>query len=306
MTSNSIPGPLRPPAARPDANRWPVYWMLTANLLSNLGNNITNLAIPWFVWVTTGSASQMGVVAAATLAPLVISTFVGGTLTDRMSHRQLAVISDVLSGLTVAAIPALYFTTGLNIVTLIVLVFLGAIFDGPGMNARQAMVPRLAERAGMSLERVNSGFGIGRSLMGLLGAPIAGGLIAVMGAASSLWVTATTFAISATIVRFMLPATTRPEPTGATMLQDMREGFRFLFQSRLLRSVALTGTILNMVLNPVFTIALPIYVSNTGYEIGTLGLLMTSIAAGSLVGSFFYGWKGEHLSPRPTVITALL
>lgn len=305
MTSTGISGPLGSPTTSQDVNRWPVCWMLTANLLSNLGNQITNLAIPWFVWLTTGSASQMGLVAAATLAPLVISTFVGGTLTDRMSHRQLAVMSDILSGVTVAAIPALYFTTGLNIATLIALVFLGAIFDGPGMNARQAMVPKLAERAGMSLERVNSGFGIGRSLMGLLGAPIAGGLIAVMGAAGSLWVTAATFGISATIVRFMLPATTRPEPTGSTMLQDMREGFRLIFRSRLLRSVALTGTVLNMVLSPVFAIGLPIYISNAGYDVGTLGLLMTSVAAGSLAGSLFHGWKGEALAPRPTVIAAL-
>src|SRR5690606_29728668 len=305
MTSTGISGPLGSPTTSQDVNRWPVCWMLTANLLSNLGNQITNLAIPWFVWLTTGSASQMGRVAAATLAPLVISTFVGGTLTDRVSHRQLAVTADLLSGVTVAAIPALYFTTGLTIATLIALVFLGAIFDGPGMNARQAMVPKLAERAGMSLERVNSGFGIGRSLMGLLGAPIAGGLIAVMGAAGSLWVTAATFGISATIVRFMLPATTRPEPTGSTMLQDMREGFRLIFRSRLLRSVALTGTVLNMVLSPVFAIGLPIYISNAGYDVGTLGLLMTSVAAGSLAGSLFHGWKGEALAPRPTVIAAL-
>lgn len=306
MTTSAVPDPTLPAPARPDTNRWPVYWMLAANLLSNLGNNITNLAIPWFVLMTTGSASQMGIVAAATLAPMVISTFVGGTLTDRMSHRQLAVMSDILSGLTVAAIPALYFTTGLNIATLIVLVFLGAIFDGPGMNARQAMVPKLAERAGMSLERVNAGFGIGRSLMGLLGAPIAGGLIAVMGAAESLWVTAGTFAVSATLVRLLLPATARPEPTGNSIVRDMKDGLRYLFQSSLLRSIALTATVLNMVLSPVFTIGLPIYISNAGHDAGTLGLLLTSVAAGSLAGSLFFGWKGEHLAPRPTVIVTLL
>lgn len=286
-------------------NRWPVVWMLTANLVSNLGNAITALAIPWFVLQTTGSAGKMGLVAAASVAPMVLSTFIGGTLTDRMSHRQLAVLADVLSGIAVAAIPALHFTIGLDLGTLIALVFLGATFDGPGMNARQAMIPKLADEAGMSLERVNSGFGIGSSLMGLLGAPVAGGLIALLGAASALWVTAATFAVSAAIVRLLLPATARPEPTGASMLDDMRDGLRYLFGNRLLRAIALTATVLNMVLNPIFAIGLPVYIADMGYNAGTLGMLTTSVAAGGLAGSLFYAWLGERLPPRPTVIVTL-
>ncbi len=287
-------------------DRWPVIWMLTANLVSNLGNNVVALAIPWFVLQTTGSAGKMGIVAAASVAPLVASTFIGGTLTDRMSHRQLATFADVLSGISVAAIPALHFTVGLDLWTLIGLVFLGAIFDGPGMNARQAMIPKLADRAGMSLERVNSGFGIGRSLMSLLGAPVAGLLIALLGAASALWITAATFAVSAAITRFLLPATTRPEPTGASMVADMKEGLRYLFSNRLLRSIALTSTVLNMVLNPIFAIGLPIYIADMGRDAGTLGVLMTSVAAGGLAGSLFYGWLGERLPPRPTVTATLM
>lgn len=295
-----------PPKTHLPNNRWPVYWMLTANLISNLGNNITVLAIPWFVLETTGSASKMGLVAAATLAPMVISTLVGGTLTDRMSHRQLAVMSDVLSGATVAAIPTLYFTTGLNIYALMVLVFLGAIFDGPGMNARMAMIPKLAERSTMALERVNSGFSIGRSLINLIGAPIGGLLIATVGSASALWIDAGTFLVSAIIVRLMLPVTARPEQTGTSMFADMKEGLSFLLRSRLLRSIALSGTIINMVFNPIFTIGIPIYIQHRGRDADVLGLLMTSVACGVLAGSLIYGWIGDRLPPRLTVIASLV
>ena len=294
--SRGTPSPSRP-------ERWPVAWLLVANLISNLGNGITTIAIPLFVLLTTGSAGQVGLVAAA---PMVLSTFVGGTLADRMSHRQLAVLSDVLSGATVAAIPALYLTVGLSLEILIALVFLGAIFDGPGMNARQAMIPKLSERAGMSLERVNSGFGIGRSLMSLVGAPAAGLLVAWLGSAHALWITAGTFAVSATIVRLLVPATGRPEPSGDSMLADMKAGLAFLFQSRLLRSIALTATVLNMVLSPVITIGMPVYITDQGHGAGTLGLLMTAFAAGALTGSLFYAWLGERLPPRLTLIVALV
>lgn len=284
----------------------PVYWMLTANLVSNLGNIITMLAVPLFVLDTTGSAGQTGLVAASTVAPLVLSTFFGGVLTDRMSHRQLAVMSDLLSGLTVAAVPALYFTIGLNLYALMALMFLGAIFDGPGMNARQAMIPKLARDSGISLERINSGFSVGRSLVSLLGMPLAGVLIAFLGAASSLWINAATFAVSAVIVRLMLPATSRPEPSQASVGADLKEGLRFIFHNRLLRSIALTATVINMVMNPIFTIGIPVYIISQDHDASVLGLLMTSVAVGGLTGAALYGWVGARLPARLTTIISLL
>ncbi len=152
---------------------------------------------------------------------------------------------------------------------------------------------------------MNSGFSIGRSLIELIGAPIGGLLIALIGAPGALWFDAATFAVSAVIVRLLLPATARPEPTGTTMLADMKEGLRFLFGSRLLRSIALTSTVLNMVLNPIVTIGLPIYVTNMDSGAGTLGFLMTSLAAGGLAGSVVYGWLGGRLPGRATAIASV-
>lgn len=297
--------PAHGPTATPSSPA-PVYWMLAANLISNLGNSITILAVPLFVLSTTGSAGQTGLVAAATVAPMVLSTFFGGVLTDRMSHPRLAVMADIFSGLTVAAVPLLYVTIGLNIYALMALMFLGAIFDGPGMNARQAMIPKLARDSSISLERINSGFTIGRSLVSLVGLPIAGLLIAWIGAASSLWITAATFAISAAITQVLLPATARPEPSRASVAADLKEGLRFIFHNRLLRSITLTATVINMVLNPIFTIGIPVYILNIGRDASALGLLMTSVAVGGLAGAALYGWIGDRLPARLTTIISLL
>lgn len=297
--------PVHGPTSKPSSPA-PVYWMLAANLISNLGNSITMLAVPLFVLGATGSASQAGLVAAATVAPMVLSTFFGGTLTDRMSHRRLAVMADILSGLTVAAVPFFYFTIGLHIYALMALGFLGAIFDGPGMNARQAMIPKLARDSSISLERINSGFTIGRSLVSLVGLPIAGVLIAWIGAANSLWITAATFAISAAITQFLLPATARPEPSQASVAADLKEGLRFIFHNRLLRSISLTATVVNMVLNPIFAIGIPVYILNLDHDASVLGLLMTSVAVGGLAGAPLYGWIGDRLPARLTTIISLL
>jgi hypothetical protein len=37
------------------ANRVPIFSLFRAEVVSSVGNNITNLAVPWFVLLTTGS-----------------------------------------------------------------------------------------------------------------------------------------------------------------------------------------------------------------------------------------------------------
>src|SRR3954454_20638427 len=109
--------------------RAPVVALLSAQAISDAGNTIPALAIAWFVFVTTGSAARTGVIAFAGLLPFVIAAILGGALVDRVGNKQMSVIADVLSGLTVATVPLLYVTVGLEFWELFLLVFLGGILD---------------------------------------------------------------------------------------------------------------------------------------------------------------------------------
>src|SRR5262245_7687345 len=168
--------------------RTPVVALLTAQAISEVGNRITNLAIPWFVFVTTGSAAKTGIIAFAGLVPIVIAAILGGALVDRVGNKEMSIIADVMSGITVAIVPLLYLTIGLEFWELFVLVFLGGILDTPGSTARLALGPNLAERAEIKLERVNSVSQAITSGSLLVGPAIAGALIAVIGPSKVLWV----------------------------------------------------------------------------------------------------------------------
>jgi MFS family permease len=87
------------PAARPDPK--PVVALLAANAISLTGNTLTALAIPWFVLITTGSAARTGVVAFAQMAPIVLASFFGGALVDRVVNKRLSIV-------TVQTGPSLY------------------------------------------------------------------------------------------------------------------------------------------------------------------------------------------------------
>ncbi len=181
-------------AARP--NRAPILALLLGSAVSQVGNSLTAVAVPWFVLQTTGSAARTGLVAAAGTLPIFLAGVFGGPLVDRLGYRRASIAADLAGGVTVAAIPALHYTVGLAFWQLLLLVFLGALLDAPGNTARMSLLPDLARLAGMALERANGVTQVIHSLSQLVGPLLAGLLIVALGPSNVLWIDAATFAVS--------------------------------------------------------------------------------------------------------------
>src|SRR5580765_3386575 len=122
-------------------SRLPILSLFAANAVSLSGNMAALVAIPWFVLQTTGSASKTGITAFAGLLPVILSGFFGGALVDRLGYRRMSIIGDLASAISVAAIPILHSTIGLEFWQLVVLVFLGGLLDAPGGTARTSLLP---------------------------------------------------------------------------------------------------------------------------------------------------------------------
>jgi MFS family permease len=282
-------------------HRGPLIALLGANAISMSGNVAALVAIPWFVLQTTGSAARTGVIAAAGLVPIVISGFLGGALVDRLGYRRTSVIADLASSVAVAAIPLLYLTIGLEFWQLIVLVFLGGLLDAPGVTARGSLVPDVATRAGWSLERASGATAVVERASRLAGAPIAGILIALVGATAVLWIDAATFLVSATLVAFGVPrratAPDRPEDQSANYLRELGEGFSFLRGDRTLFALVVFLMFSNM-LDAVSMVALPVYALQVYESAISLGLMMGTMGAGSVIGALAFSAVGDRLSRR--------
>src|SRR5258708_9666624 len=92
---------------------WPIYALLTGNIVSYVGNTLTLLAIPWFVLQTTNSVVQAGVVGFFSVLSMVVSGVLGGVLVERLGYKRSSAVGDLLSGLTVLLISLLYHNIGL-------------------------------------------------------------------------------------------------------------------------------------------------------------------------------------------------
>jgi len=76
MQERGEPGSPSPP------RRLPLTALFAANAVSMAGNQITRLAVPWFVLTQGGSAADVGLVGFFTVVPVVLAAFFGGAVVD--------------------------------------------------------------------------------------------------------------------------------------------------------------------------------------------------------------------------------
>lgn len=286
--------------------RIPIAALLAANTLSFIAEAVATVAIPWFVLNLTGSYAQMGVIGFFTVLPRVIATFLGGQVVDRFGFRTSSIASDLLSGISICGIPILYAAGNLTFTWLIILVVIGAVFDGPGATAKEAMVPELAESARMDLDRVNAFFQGSRRLSYFIGPVLAGVLVAWIGSSNVLWVNAVVFGLSALITATLIPLVALPEHDGgssASFWANTMFGLRFLRQHRLLTWLASILCLMNFLDAPLATVQLPALVREYYGSAERLGILLSAIGGGAVVGTIIFSAIAPRLSRRKTFIT---
>lgn len=277
--------------------RLPVVGFLTGTGISLLGNAMALLAIPWFVLDTTGSASQTGFAGVATALPMAISAVFGGPLIDRFGGRRMSVISDLVSAAAIAAIPILHYLDALTYPLILLLIFLGAILDIPGVTARRLLLPAFQKQAGLRAEQMNSAFELLGNISNMLGPALAGVLIAWKGPVNLLWITTAGFLISAAGVAFLAPEASAPvaTPQRQPYLDSIREGIAFISRTRVLLAMAGMFAVSNFISNGFFAVGLPVFVYETWGTAAWLGILFTSLGVGQLLGALLYGALGHRV-----------
>ncbi len=305
-----------------------------ANAISQVGDALTLLALPWFTLQTTGSLAKTGITGFCATIAVAFTAFFGGALVDRIGFRPVSVVSDLVSAVCVALVPALYYTVGLRFWQLLVLVFLAGLGTTPGRTARSALTPDLAELAGARLERVSAATdGISR-VATFIGAPLAGVLIALIGASNLLWVDAATFAVSAALIGALVPrlaqrqapssviadgvasAEMAPEgaaitaPTGAvstptdeaqaqrTANDDMFAGLRFILANSLILSLIATALVTNLLDSGFAAVLAPAYIRQTFHSAALWGAMIAGFGGAAFIGTVVFGAIGHRLPRR--------
>src|SRR6266571_973443 len=163
------------------------------------------LSMPWFVLVTTGSATKLGLVLGIGSIPFVTLPLPAGWLIARIGARKTMVIADAARLPLLAAIPALYSLDALSFPLLVVLVALTNVFTAAHMPAQRLILAEVVGDEESVVARVNAYLDGAQTTAPLVGPALAGVLIAALGAPNVLYVDAATFGVAAIAVGLFVP-----------------------------------------------------------------------------------------------------
>ena len=286
----------------PARRRMPLYALYTADAISLTGNAVAQIAIPWYVLTTTGSATLTALVVFFNFVPIVLAAFFGGVVVDRLGFRAASIVADLASSAAVAAIPLLAATVGVEIWQLMILVFAGALLDAPGATARAALFPDVVALAGVPMERASglrSGIQQGAQL---IGAPLGGVLVAAVGATAALWIDAASFLVSAALVVLLVPRPRHePQAPRGRFFAELGEGLRFIWSRRLVRAIVLMVLLSNLIEAP-GSVVLAVFARDEYGSAADFGLLVGALGGAALAGALGYSLVGHRLPRRKTFL----
>ena len=307
----------------------PNYWRLwIASVISNLGDGISGVAYPWLASAVTRDPVHIALVGVATRLPWLLFSLPAGVITDRVDRRRLVVVMDALRAVvTVAvALAVLAFQSELSSPDLIatgqadpparggfllaVLYVSAALFGIAEVlrdNAAQTLMPAIVDKE--NLEKANGRlWGAEMVTNSFVGPPFGGFLLAVA-FALPFFVDAGTFAVSAAMVA-LLAGTFRPEIKGQpgkrpSFGADLKEGFGWLWNHRLLRTLAIVLGLLNAA-SGATTATMVLFAQEVLLLDATgFGLLASAGAVGGVLGSFSASAVGKALGPGRSLAIAM-
>ncbi|MFB7517969.1 MFS transporter [Streptomyces sp. NPDC056144] len=294
-------------------DRRPLATVLTANAVSIAGNSLTLIGVPWFALETTGSPGKAGLVAFCTALPVLLSAIAGGPVIDRLGRRRVSIVSDLVCGLALAAIPLLHHAGVLELWMLCALMGVNGLFHAPGETARHVLVPDLARRAGTPLTRAASLYDAVARGARMAGVATAGVLVALLGSDSVLFLDAATFGLSALLVFAGLRGVPSAEPMRdaprlslARYRADLRTGYAFLFGRRLMLGIMVMVMVTNGLAQSWSAVLLPVHAREELGGPAAQGLLGAVFAGCALAGALLYGAVGHRFPRRAVYATGFL
>jgi MFS family permease len=307
------------------------YWKLwIGSVVSNLGDGIGIVAYPWLASAVTRDPVAIALVAVATRLPWLVFTLPAGVITDRVDRRKLVAWMDVARFVVTVGVALFVLAYQSSLSTpaaiadgsaelpeasgaLLGMIYVSGLLLGIAEvfrdNAAQTILPSIVQKP--QLQRANGRLWGAEMVMNQFAGPVLGG--ALLAAAFSLpfFVDAGTFAVAAAMT-FLVAGEFRPVSSGPvsprpSFRAEMAEGFSWLWTRPLLRSLAISLGVLNML--GMMTWATFVLYAQEVLGLGAAGfaVMMWAGAVGGIIGSVVAervsGRLGNGASLFLTIIT---
>ncbi|MFD8327925.1 MFS transporter [Streptomyces lydicus] len=297
---NSGHEPTRKPLSRPSwAGR--NYLLLTgATVIANLGSSGALIATAFAVLASGGSATDVGLVAAARTVPLVLFLLIGGAVADRLPRHHVMVAANALSCVSQGLFALLVLGGEPRLWQMAVLAALGGTGQAFFAPASEGMV--LASVSGEHAGRAFAVFRMGMNGANIGGAALGGALVAAVGPGWVLAVDAASFAVAGALRAFLDVSGTPVRTRRGGILRDLRDGWQEVVSRPWLWAIVLQFSLVNAVISAAQAVYGPLVAEEHLGGPGPWGLALAAFGAGTAGGALLM----TRLQPRRLLLTGSL
>ena len=256
-----------------------VLWI--GDTVSELGSALSMFAFPLIAYALSGSALTAALVEAAYLGGLCATLLPAGVLADRVDRKRIMLVSSATgcaayTSLAVAGATGSLTLPHLGVVALVAGVAAGA-FNPAQLSAIRSVVPTDDLPTALSQNQAR------QHVASLLGGPLGGALYAV-----TRWlpfaVDALTFAIACATVSRVRTDLSAPRRRREPLLQQLGEGFRFIWRRPFFRTLTAWSALTNLVTNAIFFVVL-LRMITEGVPAAQIGLVSMAAGLGGVLGA---------------------
>lgn len=262
------------------------YWRLWgSSAASNLADGVFLIVLPLLAVRLTDSPLLIAGVALVGRLPWLLFVLIAGALADRLDRRRTMRNVQLFRVMAVGALVLLSLSGGLALPVLYVAALGLGVAETFFDTAAQSILPSIVGKERLSLANGRL-YGVELVMNQFVGPPL-GGLLIVVSLPVALGSSVIGYAIAAVGLSFIIgnfkPVRTGP-PTRLTA--DIGEGLRYLWTRPVLRTLAIMVGVMNLASSATQAIFVLFALGPMGLTESEFGLLITTFAVGSLVGSF--------------------
>ncbi|MCP2168423.1 MFS transporter [Goodfellowiella coeruleoviolacea] len=264
--------------------------------ISQFGSEVGRLAMPMIAVVALAATPfQVGLVTTAETIGFLLVGLPAGVWVDRVRRRPLMLRADLGRAVLLLSVPLAWWAGLLTLVHLLVVGLLVSVLTVFFDIAYQSYVPSLVGRE--QIVAGNAKLEATRSTAVVTGPAIGGGLVQVIGAASTVLATALGYLASALFLRRI--RTEEAAPPGreehGPLRREITTGLRFVVGHPLLRPLAAYTATTNLFSGIGEAVVVLFLVRELGLTPGVAGAVLTASGIGGVLGALTSSWWAGRL-----------
>ena len=253
--------------------------------ISLIGTRMQQIAMSWLVFRLTGSVLLLATVTFTAQIPILVATPYMSVFVDRFDRRKLLVLTQTLSMIQALLMAILTLTGFVQVWHIMVLSLLIGLINALDNPTRQSFYPSL-----VSPDKLSNAIALNSAVINgsrLIGPAVGGVLIGLLGEGICFLLNGISYiAVIVALLLMRLPST-RGCTVKQKVLEDMRDGFRYVVRNIPIRTLLLLMSAISFFGLPLMTF-IPAYVKTILHgESEMLGLLLSCIGVGSFVAALY-------------------